>query len=603
MKKSELNQNELKKKEFSKTNHQKNSNWVGENKWRLILFFASVTICIGYIGFKEYFELNYEQLSFFDLLYRTFQLFVLDSGAVEPPLNFKLELARWIAPIISTIIAANALIVLFNEQLQLFKIRFLRGHIIICGLGNKGLLLAQKFKKSRKKVVVIEIDEENDNIKECRDIGAIVLIGNAMAPYILHRAGLKKAKYLIPVCGEDGINAGIAVQARELVGKKRKKPLTCIVHIVDPQLCRLIKEKEFDPKKNKAFRLEFLNLFDQAAETLLKEHPPFGEKKEIQSPHILIVGAGGVGERLLIYTAKKWMDLPGGTDEKIKISIIDNAAKQKVALFHLRYPGLDKVCNTIPLEMDIKSSEFESGRFLFNSNGECDLTIIYICIDNESFALSIALTLHHRIRNHNIHIIARMNSEAGLAGLIQGGSHGTARLYGFGLLDRVLEPEPLLLGTHEVLARVIHEEYRRYQTEKEDTPETNPALVPWEKLPETLKDSNRRQADYLGVKLREIGCYIVPMIDWNAEPVKFTPDEIELMAKMEHNDWVEERQQDGWKYAPGPKDIKRKKSPFLVPWEELPEEEKEKDRNPVRQMPNFLAKAGFQIYRIEHKTT
>jgi hypothetical protein len=155
------------------------------------------------------------------------------------------------------------------------------------------------------------------------------------------------------------------------------------------------------------------------------------------------------------------------------------------------------------------------------------------------------------------------------------------------------------MGTHEILAQAIHEEYLKDQFEKGETLGSNSSLVPWDELPETLKDSNRRQADFLGVKLKEVGCYIVPMTDWNAEPIEFFPEEIELMAKMEHDHWVEERLKDGWKFAPGPKDIKKKKSSFLVPWEELPEEEKEKDRNPVRNIPEFLVKARFQIYRRE----
>ena len=249
--------------------------------------------------------------------------------------------------------------------------------------------------------------------------------------------------------------------------------------------------------------------------------------------------------------------------------------------------------------MDIDSPQFEEGKFLFSNGGECNLTIIYICLDNESFALSTALTLHQLLRKHDIPIVVRMNSETGLTDLIKGETHGLSRLHGFGLLDRVLAPELLLMGTHEILARAIHEEYLKDQFEKGETLESNPSLVSWDELPETLKDSNRRQAGLLGVKLSKIGCYIVPMTDWNAEPVEFDSEEIEKMAVMEHEDWVEERKRDGWKYAPGPKDIKKKKSPFLVSWEELPEEEKEKDRNPVRKMPDFLTKAGFQIYRKE----
>jgi hypothetical protein len=525
----------------------------------------------------------------------------LDFDSTISNLNLKLELARWLAPIISAITAANVFIAIFSEQSQLLKLRFLRNHIIICGLGNKGLLLSLKFKDYGYNVVVIELDEENDNIKECRNKRIPVLNGNAMAPYILNRAGIKKASYLFSVCGQDNINAEIAFVARESLTGKKSKPLTCVVHITDPQLCRLIKEREFETEKNNTSRLEFLNLFDQAAKALINFFPPFADRKGLQSlpPHLLIVGAGSMGESLVVHTAKEWTELRGKAHKKFKISIVDKSAEKKQKLFYLRYPRLKETCEINPLEMDIDSPQFEEGKFLFSSIGECNLTIIYICFDNESFALSTALTLHQRLRKHDIPIVVRMNNETGLADLIKGETHGLSRLHGFGLLDRVLVPELLLMGTHEILAQAIHEEYLQDQLAKGETQKSNPSLVSWDELPETLKDSNRRQAGLLGVKLNKIGCYIVPMTDWNAEPIEFDSEEIEKMAVMEHEDWVEERKRDGWEYTPGQKDIKKKKSPFLVPWEELPEEEKEKDRNPVRKMPDFLAKAGFQIYRKE----
>lgn len=579
--------------------------WLRRHKWKVLLFLIGVTIYLGYTGVEQHLKAKYESYTWIDILYSVIQLFVLELGLLKPPFNLNLEIARWLAPVISAFLAANALTEIFKEQLQLFKIRFKTKHIIICGLGNKGLLIAQKFIEYGKKVVVIESDEGNENIKECRDGGAIVLIGNAAASFTLHRAGLRRAKYLFPVCGQDSINAEIAIQASRLLTGKTSKPLTCMIHITNPQLCRLIKEREFDPNKNNTFRLEFFNLFDQAARALTDRFPPFSvnEKKGAQppTPHLLIVGAGGLGESLAVHTAKKWMDYPGRANKKIKISMVDRTARQKRDILHLRYPQMEKICKLIPLEMEIESQEFEGGQFLLDKKNQCCFTMIYICLDNDSFAMSTALTLHQRLRQHNIPTVFRLKSETGLANLLHGEAAGFESLHGFGLLDRVLNPELLLKGTHEILAQSIHGEYLRDQLSKGETPESNPSLVPWEEIPESLKESNRRQSDYLAVKLKKIGCYIIPMTDWNVKPINLSPEEIEIMAKMEHDHWVEERLKEGWKYTPIQKDIKKKKSPFLVPWDDLPEEEKEKDRNPVRKMPEFLAKAGFQIFRREKR--
>lgn len=604
MRKSKANRKVKNKNDFRKKSWRNIlKQWWKNIEWWVMLWGVIAVFILGYIGF-----LKAGKTLFMDILYRIFQLFVLSFDTTVTP-NWALEVARWLAPAIAAYTAAKALATIFTEELQLLMLKFKRwkGDIIICGLGNKGLLLSLKFKNYGYKVVAIEVDEENDNIKECRDNGIIVLIGNAATSYYLNKAGVNKANYLFSVCGQDDINAEIAVQTRNLISNKRRKPLTCFVHIIDPQLYRFLKVQEFELEIKKAFRLEFINLFDVASRSIINDEQlsPLKNKENLQYPvpHLLVVGVGHMGESLVTHAAKKWMSLAGKTDEKLKITIIDKMAKHKKDLLYLRYHNLQKVCEIIPLEMDIKSKDFEDGHFLFSDNRECPLDIIYICIDNTSFALSSALTLHQRLKNHSIPIVVRMSREAGLTKLLKDDIHRFGRIKGFGFMDRVLNAELLDIGTHEILARNIHEEYIKERLKEGETLRINSNLVQWEILPEDVKESNRRQADYIGYKLNAIGCYIVPMYDWKAEPVEFAPDEIELMAKIEHNLWMEEKLKEDWKYTPGLKNPKKKTSPFLISWSQLPEEEREKDRDTVRKIPIYLSKAGFKIYRTGKKFT
>ncbi|MBE9519349.1 MAG: Ryanodine receptor Ryr, partial [Bacteroidetes bacterium] len=46
-------------------------------------------------------------------------------------------------------------------------------------------------------------------------------------------------------------------------------------------------------------------------------------------------------------------------------------------------------------------------------------------------------------------------------------------------------------------------------------------------------------------------------------------------------------------------DVDAKISPHLRPWDELTEKVKEYDRETVRGIPKFLAKAGFKVYRMD----
>jgi hypothetical protein len=156
----------------------------------------------------------------------------------------------------------------------------------------------------------------------------------------------------------------------------------------------------------------------------------------------------------------------------------------------------------------------------------------------------------------------------------------------------------LLSGcTYEILARAFHDDYVQNEHAKGLTPIENPATVPWEELPEHLRDSNRRAVEHIHTKLNAVGCDIAMTGDWDVKPFEFTSEELELMAVMEHERWVEEKLSEEWRYGSS-RDDTRKLHPSLVPWSELPEEERDKDRNPVRALPELLARARFQIYRL-----
>jgi RyR domain len=150
---------------------------------------------------------------------------------------------------------------------------------------------------------------------------------------------------------------------------------------------------------------------------------------------------------------------------------------------------------------------------------------------------------------------------------------------------------------HELLARTIHEEYVRTQTARGETAASVPALAAWEQLPERYQESNRYQADHIGIKLAAIGCEAVPLTDWDAPArFEFEGSEIEKLAKMEHDRWFKEWTDDGWTL--GPRAPGSTTNPYLVAWEDLPVEVQEWDRGYVRGLPAFLARAGLQIRRL-----
>jgi len=123
-------------------------------------------------------------------------------------------------------------------------------------------------------------------------------------------------------------------------------------------------------------------------------------------------------------------------------------------------------------------------------------------------------------------------------------------------------------------------------------------MVPWAKLSEDLKETNRQQADRIPEKLKAVGCDFVPVLNKTPKLFRFTKDEIEILAEMEHLRWNKQKYLAGWSYGKK-KDAVNKTHPCLVEWKNLPEEEKDKDRSAVREIPQLLKNARFEIYHLK----
>ncbi|MBT8467155.1 MAG: Ryanodine receptor Ryr, partial [Deltaproteobacteria bacterium] len=162
------------------------------------------------------------------------------------------------------------------------------------------------------------------------------------------------------------------------------------------------------------------------------------------------------------------------------------------------------------------------------------------------------------------------------------------------LVDR----DVLFGESREALAEAIHEHYRAKHGE--DREANDAALKPWNEVDEALRESNRRQADDIVRKLLRIGCDFRPVPAGTPTLIEFSPEEIELLAEIEHGRWVDEREAAGWTL--GPRDPQSKATPYLVPWEaleDMPGNPKDRDRQAIVNIPQVMASAGFEIYRAD----
>ncbi len=68
----------------------------------------------------------------------------------------------------------------------------------------------------------------------------------------------------------------------------------------------------------------------------------------------------------------------------------------------------------------------------------------------------------------------------------------------------------------------------------------------------------------------------------------------ELLSKNTHEVWAQQRIRDGWKYGPV-RDDGKKEHPDLIPYEELPEGEKEYDRQTAMETLKAIVALGYRI--------
>jgi hypothetical protein len=156
----------------------------------------------------------------------------------------------------------------------------------------------------------------------------------------------------------------------------------------------------------------------------------------------------------------------------------------------------------------------------------------------------------------------------------------------------------------ESLAEAAHEIYRegliargyQYDPVTDEQRRTNNNLLPYAELPEDLKEANRLNVRDIPDKLAVAGYTMIPARS-NELPFDFPGKTLQLLAEAEHKRWMQAKLDDGWKYG-FKTDRVKKVNQCLVTWKELPDVEKEKDRDLVRGIPVILARAGYAIRKI-----
>ena len=120
----------------------------------------------------------------------------------------------------------------------------------------------------------------------------------------------------------------------------------------------------------------------------------------------------------------------------------------------------------------------------------------------------------------------------------------------------------------------------------------------FEDLPDYIKYSNYKQADFLVKILEELGYDVVDSNDSGKAIDSFNEDDLEYLAKREHNAWYKLKINLGWKYGPT-RDEAKKLNPNLVDWDVLDIERKESNKKTFRNLPKLCKNVDLKIVKSD----
>lgn len=526
--------------------------------------------------------------------YSSLQLFTLDdgSGGEVPASGALFQFARFGAAAVSlSAIFALAATVAADAR-SVVRARLSRGHTIVCGLDVHGRQIVSNLLDRRIRVVGIEANPESLGIRQARERGAAVLIGDATDPKVLYAARVGRARKVIVVCGDHDVNARVISAIIE--SKKQNRRWRNEVVRVDARAGSAGMERELTSRNivpgDERVSVEWFHDERISAKAMLSDHVQLLRQAAGTDPieGFVIAGTGLTSRDLLLDAARQWSSL-----QKLQTNRDDRLPVAVVAADVASWMNANrKIVRELDLALEVREIAEDPSN---SPKLELDQRTVFICEDDATTAMKVATSLESRNR------LQGRNWLIPVAGDLRGFEGTLSRPYEDGgvrfidILDLTCGPAMQNQTVREQLARDNHHVYQR-------TVPNLPASKPWEALNEEQREGNRDAArHHIEVKVRLAGYHLEPSTGESGVPVTFDVKTIEMLSIEEHKRWHDYKQRGGWRYDQSlgseGQDEENRKHGDMKDWEELSENVREKDRIFVRALPEMLMAAGFELKR------
>lgn len=544
-----------------------------------ILLGAAVALVLGLIGYSIHYQETGIQANYSDILYGAVSLFIMQFYGGLGSLPWQLDIARWLAPASLSYAAAKAIAAAMHEKLAQLRINRLKGHAIVCGLDVASLRTLESMHSKGIATVLIVDDDGNKHLGAAKANSTYIVHGNPGDATKLASANLRKAAYLFAVSGDDGTNIEAAYHAFQQRKEESDLPaLKCAIHIDSQELSSALYDQPVFASDYAGFSAGIFNHDQLSARWLLARHGPDTEIcatiSASDAVSVLLLGANSLLNELVLRFACIGHY---GQRERLNVSIAGADATSRLQILVDKRPPLQDILQVEAQDIDLNTFNADACQQLIDEHRP---DIIYVCADDVRQTLVWAQTL--TMLDLACPVIVCDSNSGPIYSMLKGEFRAFDNFKLVNLVHASHHFDVVIRAAHDKLAMAIHQNYVDSQLAAGETPESNSSLVAWEELPETLKDANRNQADHLHIKCR----VLTGKIDYSSEEIanSLTGENIERLAMMEHNRWMAEKLLAGWRYTAGEKNIRNRLSPSLLPWSELPESEREKDRNAVLQI-------------------
>ncbi len=189
---------------------------------------------------------------------------------------------------------------------------------------------------------------------------------------------------------------------------------------------------------------------------------------------------------------------------------------------------------------------------------KAEITAVIVALPDDDASLAVGLRIRRHLdeyRHLTTPVLARLRQKQKLgeftANLEQiGPLHH--RFVPFGDMANLTSTTLLFEQRLDAIARAHHDVHRDFvrrarESAAKGAQEGAPADLPWERLPEIYKQSNRNFADHVAVKLRAAGLRLRPAKA--PRPIMLSDHEVERLAAIEHWRWTVEHRMAGWTHG------------------------------------------------------